>query len=314
MSDLNRIKKLLQTEKISEEELKSLLEDPFSDQMMESQWNKEPKAYSGNSDALFNRILTNLNPPATKPRLLLSFLKLAAVLVFGLFCFFAGSQIQHKRMEKSTINQFVAVRGERSEFRLPDGSRVWLNSASRIIPDEGFGNINRDLSLVGEAYFMVEKNALPFRVKMKHNTVTALGTQFYLNSELDAETLSAGLVEGSIRIESATGTSLTLNKPETLILNASSEKPEYRGALRMSQYSWKSGVLVFEDISLFEISRRLTNWFNITVEVDHNLESQRFTLTVKDESLEEVLELISLASDLEFEKTAQGYRIKKPKG
>ncbi|NJO91904.1 MAG: FecR domain-containing protein [Chloroflexia bacterium] len=55
-------------------------------------------------------------------------------------------------------NLFEVPYGSKSLLTLPDGSRVWVNSGSRLSYNTGFGDKNRDIKIIGEAYFDVAKN------------------------------------------------------------------------------------------------------------------------------------------------------------
>src|SRR5690606_14332062 len=62
---------------------------------------------------------------------------------------------------------------------LPDGSRVVLNSRSSITYSTDFGNGQREMFLLGEAFFEVAKDTLrPFIVHTGNLSTRALGTSF----------------------------------------------------------------------------------------------------------------------------------------
>src|SRR5690606_15012122 len=77
-------------------------------------------------------------------------------------------------------------KGGQYRLTLPDGSRVWLNSASSLTYAANHFEQNRMVTLSGEAYFEVESDSRkPFRVVTDRQTVTVLGTKFNINSYPD---------------------------------------------------------------------------------------------------------------------------------
>lgn len=76
-----------------------------------------------------------------------------------------------------------AEKGQRAFVTLPDSTKVWLNSDTKISYPADYGMKERNVALVGEAYFEVAKNpAKRFVVETKGMQVEALGTAFNINS------------------------------------------------------------------------------------------------------------------------------------
>jgi len=102
------------------------------------------------------------------------------------------------------LNTIETPRGGQYQVRLPDGSKVWLNAASKLIYPVSFnGRGQRVVELSGEAYFEIFKNKLqPFVVKSKNQEVTVLGTHFNINSYSDEPDTKTTLLEGSVQVSS----------------------------------------------------------------------------------------------------------------
>jgi transmembrane sensor len=94
---------------------------------------------------------------------------------------------------------YSTVAGERSTFRLEDGSQVVLNSATRL--KVKFTDSQRHLKLMrGEAVFVVaDDRARPFRVEAQDGEVTALGTRFQVRNE--SRRVIVTLLEGRIALD-----------------------------------------------------------------------------------------------------------------
>ena len=73
--------------------------------------------------------------------------------------------------------------GQKSTVHLKDGSRIILNSNSKVKFPVEFSDSERVIELEGEAYFEVAKDASrPFRVKTANTMTTALGTTFNIDA------------------------------------------------------------------------------------------------------------------------------------
>jgi ferric-dicitrate binding protein FerR (iron transport regulator) len=113
-------------------------------------------------------------------------------------------------LRKPETFEMVAERGQKSSLTLPDGSKVWLNSASKLTYTSDYNSKDRNIILDGEAFFDVARNEnLPFIVHANGMAVQALGTKFNVKAYSDETEVTAILVEGSVKA-SAAGVDLLL--------------------------------------------------------------------------------------------------------
>ena len=125
-------------------------------------------------------------------------------------------------VEEAQLKECFVANGEQKQVKLPDGTKVWLNSGSLLVYDKHFRGKRRLLFLNGEARFQVAKDpAKPFLVKTAHMTVKALGTVFNLNAYSDQDVTIATLEEGKIQVYPCLkqDTSLILSPDEQIIYN-----------------------------------------------------------------------------------------------
>src|SRR5690606_20486928 len=91
--------------------------------------------------------------------------------------------------------------GGQYKIVLPDGSIVWLNSASSIRFLTSFKQKIRRIQLTGEAYFEVTKNShSPFHVEVDGVVIKVLGTHFNVSS-YNSGMVKTSLIEGSIIVK-----------------------------------------------------------------------------------------------------------------
>ncbi|MFI5140694.1 MAG: FecR family protein [Sphingobacteriales bacterium] len=137
----------------------------------------------------------------------------AASLILGLFWF-----TRDHGTDNSRTNEIIAPKSGFSKIQLPDGTKVWLNSGSKLVYGANYGAEFRKVSLTGEAFFDVVKDARhPFIVTTSTISIKVLGTEFNLRSYENDKTSEAALVRGQIELT-------VLKNPEKKIILKASEK------------------------------------------------------------------------------------------
>ena len=238
-----------------------------------------------------------------KIRILKSSLQVAALLVIGLIAgYLADNQSENKQYQQVQYTTIEAGRGERSTVTLPDGSKVWLNSASTLrFADSDFHN-NRQVHLAGEAYFKVkERQQATFTVKTKDYDIQVTGTEFNVMNYEDMNQSEATLVEGSITIK-------TRNRSVQLTPN---QKATYQNnRLRVQKenvypsISWKEGVFYFDQTPLYQLVKRIERRYDVTIHLNSaSLKNVKYSGVFKNqETIWEVLEVIKMTTPIEYHK------------
>lgn len=174
-------------------------------------------------------------------------------------------QIQKHTSQENVTNTLSTGKGETYQVQLPDGSVVWLNSASSLSYPASFAGLkDRVVDLQGEAYFEVAKNKqCPFIVKTAVQDVRVLGTHFNINSYADEPVTKTTLLEGSVLINNG-----TLLKPGDQAVNSgkaiSVKKVDTDNAV-----GWKNDDFVFSGETFDEAMRKIARWYNVEIVYDH---------------------------------------------
>lgn len=203
----------------------------------------------------------------------------------------------------------IAGYGEKAEVVLPDGSRVWINSGSKITYNDEFNRKQRPVYLEGEAYFEVTKDKeRPFIVKTESMFVEALGTSFNIRSYSEDQQAFAVLIEGKIKV-SASGQEQILSENQRAIFNKSTRTLTTDMVRSGDFVQWKSGNLYFDNQSFEDIARTLSRIFNVDIQfASDKLRSIRFSGTLGMSSIRNTLDILSLTSPMRYE--MQGTTIK----
>lgn len=169
-----------------------------------------------------------------------------------------------KTPNETVYNTMSTPRGGQYRLTLPDGTEVWLNAASSITYPTSFTGNERKVTITGEAYFEVAKNArMPFRVKTNETTVEVLGTHFNINAYADEATVKTTLLEGSVKVISATTSGVLEPGQQALVSKGNIQL--VRDANTEEAVAWKNGRFYFDGADIQSIMRQVARWYNVTV-------------------------------------------------
>ncbi len=165
------------------------------------------------------------------------------------------------------------------DMALADGSHVWLNAGSSVSFPLAFVGKERRVSITGEAYFEVAKNAAaPFIVDVAGKcSIEVLGTHFNVNAYSDEASVNTTLLEGSVKVTAQAtreskmitpGQQIQLHGNEQLVLNANP---------RIDQVmAWKNGYLNFENADLPMVMRKIARWYDVEVVYEGDVPRRQF--------------------------------------
>ena len=351
---------LFRSEKINSTELKELhsILDKKNDPDLEKYMNEEWKNTSGrntsfNSYEQFTTLREKIGIPENNvipekedlaPINTFSFVKYpifkyAAVLVFGLLIgLLVYNRIVHNEYKTAALKPTtVSVeKGSKSSIILPDGTKVRLNSDSKISYNYDFGKKSRTVKLYGEGFFEVTKNPeKPFFVQTEQITVKVLGTSFNVRSYGDEDITETTLVTGYVEILSNQSKSKLVKNNENKVIAKLSPNQKFRisksgekgttlvkdepvntnqlirakvpNAIILDRVnletdiSWHNNILVFNNKPFSDIAKILERWYNVTITIEYKaLNEIRFSGKFDKESVEDILTALTLIESFNY--------------
>ena len=211
-------------------------------------------------------------------------------------------------------NEIHVPNGEKSQITLYDGTQVWLNSGTTLRYPVVFNGGERNVYIDGEAFFDVAKDKKnPFFVNASDMKVKVLGTRFnvyaYHEEQILHTTLEEGLVDISI---SGSNKIISLNPGDQIAFAKDSRTYELQQVDTDLYTSWKENMLRFENSELGEILKKMERWYDVKMKIDQRMDtSERYTFTIHTESLREMLEALSITSNINYEIENEIVRITK---
>lgn len=244
-------------------------------------------------------------------------IQVAAVLILSVI--FSGVYVSFSDDSKRQIfsnstsvpvyHEIKAAFGTQAKVELGDGTVVFLNSGSKLRFPQTFDNQEqRKVFLDGEGYFSVTKNSdSPFVVQVHQLNIKVLGTTFNIEAYNDNPLVNIALIEGRVLLqeqsERGSRDLMQLLPNQVATLNKTNNKLSRMIVADLYKYTaWINGRIVFYDDPIETVVNKLAKWYNVDIVItDKRLENYRFTGTFIDESLEQVLNVLSLTSPMTYE-------------
>lgn len=210
--------------------------------------------------------------------------------------------IRSNKSEPTYYSSVEAMRGQKSNITLPDGTKVILNSESTLKYNTDFNQKSREIALDGEAFFEVAKNTnLPFVVEVGNLSIKAVGTAFNVRAYSNENIVSTTLTEGKVSVKTPYET-MDLIPNERMEFSRDEKKLE-KIQLENAKLSlgWLNDQLSFENTTLAVVASNLSRIYNIEIELSsESIKQQRFTGIISNNSLQSVLRILSLTSPIRY--------------
>ncbi|TZF84601.1 FecR family protein [Pedobacter sp. BS3] len=218
-------------------------------------------------------------------------------------------------------NTVTTPRGAYYQLILPDGTKVWLNTASSLTYPVAFNDAERRVELRGEAYFEVAKAPLnppkggksgntnslsfgeawmPFIVATANQEVEVLGTHFNVNAYADDPFAKTTLLEGSVRVSNHKQQVIITPGEQAIVTGA---KPEIsvRKVDTEEAMAWKNGYFVFNNEDIRTVMKTISRWYNIRIEYQGDMSGKTFGGTIsRYADLDKLLKAIELTGAIHF--------------
>jgi len=235
------------------------------------------KAINVKKETLQPKVIT-LNPLKT-------ILKIAAVFAV----IFAGY------FYVNTLNTTITTQiAEKQTFLLPDQSKVVLNANSTLDYSKNNWDKNRNLTLDGEAYFIVSKGE-KFNIQTKEGIVSVLGTQF--NVFVRENQLNVICYEGLVRV-SFNDNAIELPAGNKITIENGTITDQ--GKINTLNPSWIKNESSFDNATLLSVIKELQRQYPIKVTTSNIDLNQRFSGSFSHKSITLALRLLCEPLNLSY--------------
>lgn len=224
----------------------------------------------------------------------------AVILLLVSFSYVGWDYLRPDNYVTITVKQGEDVK----KIMLADGSAVWLKAGSSLKIPEAFAENSRKLSLQGEAFFDVAKNAQsPLYVSTNYVNIKVLGTAFNVKTDEKHQNVETVLARGKVALfDKQWKAVLDMSPGEKVTYN--NHKNEYTTEVVDVNIctAWRLNQFVFENVTLREIVNQLSVKFNVNINLESSKLAQRkFRCVInEDESLPDILKHLNFLAPIEY--------------
>ncbi|MVZ64781.1 DUF4974 domain-containing protein [Sphingobacterium sp. DK4209] len=204
--------------------------------------------------------------------------------------------IKLKEAELAKLTATIEVpQGGKYQVSLPDGTIVFLNSASRLTYPLRFAANKRVVTLEGEGYFEVKSQhyqgkKTAFIVNCQDQQIEVTGTQFNVNAYPDEQYIKTTLVEGSVNV--IHGQEKSALKPNQQ-LTWNHQQASIQTVDVATFIAWKDNKFLFNETELREVMRNIARWYDIQIAFEGSIPATYFYGEIeRNKNLSEVLSLL----------------------
>jgi ferric-dicitrate binding protein FerR (iron transport regulator) len=231
------------------------------------------------------------------------------------------------QLPSNSLNEVVAKTGTRSYLMLTDGSKVWLNSESKLEFKSNFNDSVREVTLEGEAFFEVAKDKnRPFIVHTSDLDIRVLGTAFNVKSYPKESQIETTLIHGKVEVtnkKDPASHKMILGPHDKLVFNkirkASQVQKDGKPVVSITPFeittlpknlsdtaiaetSWIYNKLVFDGETFREIALKMERWYNVRISFkSEKVANVPIHVTFKDESIEEALRALQVIEPFAYQ-------------
>jgi transmembrane sensor len=326
---INRLIKKYRENNCSEEELNDLMDlfkipnyEEAANTSMYLHWKECDNSEIGDKERfkhilseIHHTINTNTKKTTNFRQLYFNFSRVAAILLLPMIVGFYLLGLYQNTSKQSVAQNTISVPlGARSQFVLPDGTKVMLNSGSSLTYPVNFAHQpNRTISLNGEGFFEVYKNKKsPFIIRMNGVDIKVTGTTFNARAYNDESEIVVALAEGSVLLGDQLPNNTfdlqnSLKPMDVAVFNKKNKKIELFQNSDLSKYlAWTKGLMIFDNDPIGTVVDKLEKLYNVKAIIqDKELLNYRLTATFTNEPLEQALRIISLSSQINYQIVAE---------
>ena len=212
------------------------------------------------------------------------------------------------KLKLMSMEEIVVEKGKHEKLTLSDGSRVILDAGSKFYYSKKFSGEEREVYLNGEGYFEVAGNPQkPFIVHANEGVIKVLGTKFNVRAWKPTQRVEVVVAEGKVLLtpqESDDERAVIIAEEQMSILKKDNE-PLKPFRVDVGNYlGWIKNEVAFNNAPLSEILHQIERWYNLEIRLkDKSLASERLTVHIQNKPAEEILHLIAVLMELNYERT-----------
>ncbi|MBK5720901.1 FecR domain-containing protein [Dysgonomonas sp. Marseille-P4677] len=253
-------------------------------------------------DVLFEKLEEERIQPAKKIKpLRWKWVYKVAIVASILFMIGGGYYLFDKSGKKQVqYNEINAGRGDIKEYTLADGTRITLNSESKLLISTDYNKENRTVEIDGECFFEVAKNPdKPFIIKSGNAQIKVLGTSFNLKAYKEDNRLDVTVSTGKVQVNMFDfDMQLRVLPSEHLSIDKTTGEMSKLSFKENHSVDWIKGEFYFENEPITEVIKMINRKFDKKVILKCENCKHVISGSLESKSLEGIVESICFTTGL----------------
>ena len=289
-----------QEEELELMEIINQSDNPLVRQLLNDLWNESSdKLPEGKSERILNSILGSTGKTVHIQKTRFMWAKAAAITAFIALSGVAAYQLLNSYSEdisSDTMSHAAELPQQHQFIKLPDGSTVILNDASKLEYPDSFADKNsREVYLTGEAFFDIQHDdSKAFIVHTGKISTTVLGTAFNVKAYPEQNDITVTVTRGKVKVSNDVQLLGILAPDDQITFDKRSQQSKLRAVKSKEVITWAEKDIFFDDVSMLEAAKQLEERFQVEITFkNENIKACRFTATfVRGEDLSQILDVI----------------------
>ena len=237
---------------------------------------------------------------------LINVLKMAAMLLIAFGLGWSGqylSLFNKQQTDEASMQEIIVPKGQVNQIFLADGTRIWINSGSKLTLPSVFAPGERVVKLNGEAFFEVAKDKKrPFMVEVNGQQIKVFGTSFNVRAYDNSDKIETTLETGQIQLRIGNETKM-LKPGEQSLFNKTEKQLVISKVDPVNFSSWKEGRYEFQNEDLIEVFKVVERWYDVEITYDENtFKGMHFSGVIKrNKDAKHFLDLLNLTIPVSYE-------------
>nr|WP_315256334.1 FecR domain-containing protein [uncultured Flavobacterium sp.] len=204
------------------------------------------------------------------------------------------------------VNPIMAYHGKQL-IHLPDGSTILLNENSSIEYNQNkFDDKTREVTLVGEAYFDINRNEKkPFIVHTGKVQTKVLGTAFNINAYNNSNKIEVTVTRGKVQVGDLEKVYGIITPNQQIKVNKATLGYQQKNVNAETVVEWKSKYLILDNINMEEAIALISQKYKVAITLSNDkIKNCRITASfLNDEDLDHILKVICSVIETEYHYT-----------
>lgn len=225
---------------------------------------------------------------------------IAAVTIMAICMTFSIIYFYNTNSTNISYTEIITHKGEQKVYHLSDGSKVTLNSDSKLLIPDDFNEKNRNILMKREGFFEVTKNPKkPFVIKTNDTQVEVLGTSFNVKAYEEDDLLSITVSTGKVLVKVASqDLQLSLTPNQHLTVDNKRRTINKETFIENDYIKWMNGILYFHKTPIKEVIKTIERTYNTKIILNCKNCNQIITGTHDNKSLKAVIDAVCFTTGL----------------